>query len=102
MAGLIWTEPALTDLDRIADCIALDDPEATRKLVRKIFSRVEQLIEFPESGSIPRELRSMRRYQQLVESPSRVFYRVDRKTIYIVHVTRGEQILRRRNLGRKG
>ena len=100
MARLIWTEPALADLDGIADYIALDGPEAARKLVRKIFSHVEQLTEFPESGSIPRELRPMRRYRQIVEKPCRVFYRVKGKTVYIVHVMRGEPILRRRNLAR--
>ena len=33
MAELIWTEPALSDLDIIADYIALDNPEAARDLV---------------------------------------------------------------------
>ena len=101
MARLIWTEPALSDLDAIADYIALDDPVAAQNLVRRIFAHVEQLGDFPESGSIPPELRPMRRYRQIVEKPCRIFYRVDRKTIYIVHVMRGEQLLRRRNLSRK-
>jgi plasmid stabilization system protein ParE len=30
MAEIIWTEPALSDLDTIADYIALDKPEAQR------------------------------------------------------------------------
>ena len=98
MARLIWTEPALTDLERIADYIALDDPNAARKLVRKIFSHVEQLAKFPEMGSIPRELRRIKRYRQIVEKPCRIFYRIEGKKIYIVHVMRGEQILRRTNL----
>jgi len=34
MAEVIWAEPALNDLDAIADYIALDNPEATRRLVR--------------------------------------------------------------------
>ena len=101
MARLIWTEPALSDLDAIADYIALDDSAAARKLVRKVFAHVDQLADFPDSGSIPPELRPMRRYRQIVETPCRVFYRVDRKTVYIVHVMRGEQLLRRRNLTRK-
>ena len=32
MAEVIWTEPALHDLDAIADYIALDDPQAARVL----------------------------------------------------------------------
>jgi toxin ParE1/3/4 len=35
MARLIWTEPALQDLDGIADYIALDKPDAARKFVRR-------------------------------------------------------------------
>jgi plasmid stabilization system protein ParE len=36
MAQVIWAEPALNDLDAIADYIALDNPEAARRLVQKI------------------------------------------------------------------
>jgi plasmid stabilization system protein ParE len=35
MAEVIWAEPALNDLDSIADYIALDNPEAARRLVRR-------------------------------------------------------------------
>ena len=35
MAQVIWAEPALNDLDAIADYIALDNPEAARHLVQK-------------------------------------------------------------------
>jgi plasmid stabilization system protein ParE len=38
MAEVIWTEPALNDLNAIADYIALDNPEAARRLVQKIFA----------------------------------------------------------------
>lgn len=33
MVELIWSEPALQDLDAIADYIALDKPDAARNLV---------------------------------------------------------------------
>jgi len=41
MAEVIWAEPALNDLDAIADYIALDNPEAARRLVQKIFEHVD-------------------------------------------------------------
>ncbi len=101
MARVIWTEPALSDLDGIADYIALDDPAAAKRLVRKVFLRVGQLIDHPESGSVPPELRKLKNYRQLVEKPCRIFYKlpVDDK-VYIIHVMRGERILKRRNLTR--
>ena len=43
MAEVIWAEPALNDLDAIADYIALNNPEAARRLVQKIFEHVDIL-----------------------------------------------------------
>ena len=52
MAEVIWAEPALNDLDAIADYIALDNPEAARRLVQKIFEHVD-LERHPTLGSKP-------------------------------------------------
>jgi len=57
MARVIWTEPALADLDAIADYIALDNPEAAKALVRNVCRRVEQLTDFHLSGFKPREFK---------------------------------------------
>ena len=100
MAKIIWTEPALADLDQIADYIALDKPDAAKRLVQRIFRHVEQLVEHTESGSVPRELRSSKTYRQIVEKPCRVIYRARKNEIVIVHVLRGEKLLRRQNLRR--
>lgn len=89
MAEIIWTEPALSDLDTIADYIALDNPQAARHLVQKIFHHVEQLEKHPESGSRPPEMRRSR-YRQIVEPPCRVFYRHDGDLVFILYVMRGE------------
>lgn len=97
MAELIWTEPALSDLEAIADYIALDNPDAARRLVQQVFQHVEQLAEHPESGSRPRELRGSR-YRQIVEPPCRVFYRYDGRRVFILYVMRGERRLRKSQL----
>ena len=60
MAEIVWTEPALSDLDAIADYIALDNPEAAAALVRRVFDHVEQLQRFPASGSRLPELTGSR------------------------------------------
>jgi toxin ParE1/3/4 len=98
MAELIWTEPALQDLDAIADYIALDNPLAARWLVQRVFEHVEQLETHPESGSHPPELRgSTKRYRQIVEPPCRVFYRYDSKAgkVFVLYVMRGERRFRK-------
>lgn len=99
MAEVVWSEPALADLDAIADFVALENPTAAAELVRRVFAHVEQLRDHPESGPRPAELRGWR-YRQLVEPPCRIFYRHERSTVYIVHVMRAEQKLRRTRLSR--
>lgn len=93
MAEVVWTEPALSDLDAIADYIALDKPDAARQLVRRVFQHVEQLSEQPKSGSRPPELKGWR-YRQIVEPPCRIFYRIDGERVYILYVMRGERLFR--------
>lgn len=93
MAEVVWTEPALSDLDAIADYIALDKPDAARQLVRRMFQHVEQLSDHPKSGSRPPELKGWR-YRQIVEPPCRMFYRIDGDRVYILYVMRGERLFR--------
>lgn len=92
MAEIIWTEPALSDLDAIADYIALHNPTAARSLVRRIVEHVEQLAEHPLSGRKLPELEGWR-YRQIVERPCRVIYRHERGAVHIPHVVRGERLL---------
>ena len=97
MAEVIWTEPALSDLDAIADYIALENPDAARALVRRVFHHVDQLIDHPRSGSKPPELRGWR-YRQIVEPPCRVFYREDPNRVFILYVMRAERFLQPKKL----
>ena len=97
MAGITWSEPALSDLDAIGDYIALENPAAAAELVHRVFEHVGQLANHPESGSRPQEFRRSR-YRQVVEPPCRVFYRYDGKTVFVLHVMRSERLLRKHQL----
>ena len=97
MAEVIWSEPALGDLDAIADYIALENPIAASALIKRIFVHVEQLADHPESGSRPQEL-GRSRYRQIVERPCRIFYRYDGHKVLILYVMRSERLLRRGRL----
>jgi toxin ParE1/3/4 len=92
MAEVIWSEPALADLDAIADYIALDNPRAAALLVQRVFAHVGQLAEHPRSGSKVPELEGWR-YRQLVEPPCRVLYRQEKARVLILHVVRSERLL---------
>jgi plasmid stabilization system protein ParE len=94
MAQVIWTEPALNDLDAIADYIAVENPIAAGALVQRVFGHVDQLEAHPESGPRVPELKRSR-YRQVVEPPCRVIYRFDGEKIFILHVMRSEQLLRK-------
>ncbi len=97
MAEIIWSEPALSDLDAIADYIALENPVAASEFIARVFGHVEQLADHPESGSRPQELRRSR-YRQIVEPPCRVIYRYDGHKVFILHVMRSERLLRKSRL----
>lgn len=98
MAEIIWTDPALDQLDEIAEYIALDKPEAASNLVKTIFSTVERLEQFPDSGHVPPELPNSI-YRELYVRPCRIFYRQDNDPVLIVHVMREERQLRMFLLG---
>jgi len=93
MAQVIWTEPALQDLNEIAEYIALDKVSVANKLVRTIFSSTERLEQFPKSGRKPPELKDSR-YLEIIINPCRIFYRIEKEKIYILYVMRSERKLR--------
>ena len=93
MAEIVWAEPALADLDAIAEYIALDKPGAAASLIRKVLKKVERLELFPESGRRVEEL-SDTSYREVIVPPCRIIYRRELETVYIVHVLRSERDLR--------
>ncbi len=101
MAEIVWTEPALNELDAIADYIALDKPLAASRFVRRVFAGVERLAAFPNSGSRVREMPKSR-YRQLVIKPCRIFHRHEAGRVFIVFVMRGERRFRSAFLAKQG
>jgi toxin ParE1/3/4 len=94
MAQVIWTEPALSDLDAIAEYIALDKPSAAVNLVQKVFSSTDRLEQFPDSGRKPPEFKKSR-YLEIIVNPCRIFYRIEGDKVYILYVMRSEKKLRK-------
>jgi toxin ParE1/3/4 len=93
MAEVIWTEPAVQELDAIAEYIALDNPAAASDLVKDIFNKTERLENFPKSGRIPPELPDSV-YREVVVPPCRIFYREDEQRVFVLYVMRKERQLR--------
>jgi plasmid stabilization system protein ParE len=98
MAEVVWTEPALQQLDAVAEYIALDNPAAASDLVNAVLDNVERLNEFPQSGRLPPELPNSV-YREVVVPPCRVFYREEGARVLVLYVMREEQQLRAYMLG---
>ncbi len=98
MAEVIWTEPALQELDAIAEYIALDNPAAASDLVKAVFDKTKRLENFPKSGRIPPELPDSV-YREVVVPPCRIFYREDEQRVLVLFVMREERQLRAFMLG---
>ena len=94
MVKLIWTEPAILDLDEIADYIALDNYIAANRLVNSLVNKVKRLKDFPLSGRISAEF-SDTKHRELIIPPCRVLYYFEDDTVYITHIMRSEQQLRK-------
>ena len=101
MAHLIWTEPALDDLDDLAGYIAMDNPIAASRLVKKVIESVGRLERFPHSGKKPEEFPGTP-YREIVVPPCRIFHRFDGETVFIVHTIREEQQFDRFLLDERG
>ncbi|MDZ4813544.1 MAG: type II toxin-antitoxin system RelE/ParE family toxin [Pseudomonadota bacterium] len=101
MAEIVWSESAISDLDAIADYIAVENQAAAAALIQRVVGHVDQLIEFPESGSKPHELGRNSRYRQIVEPPCRVFYRFDGSQVFILYIMRAERPLRPREITKR-
>ncbi|WP_323752994.1 type II toxin-antitoxin system RelE/ParE family toxin [Marinobacter sp.] len=93
MAEVIWTEPAIQELEAIAEYIALDNRAAASHLVQEVFDKTGRLEDYPQSGRIPPELPSSV-YREVVIPPCRIFYREDDKRVLILYVMPEERQLR--------
>lgn len=93
MAEIIWTEPALSDLNDIAEYIALENRVVAKQLVQTVFATVERLAAFPESGRVPPELEHLN-YREVVVNPCRIFYKQNGDKVHILFVMRAERDLR--------
>ncbi len=94
MAEIIWTDPALSNLNEIAEYIALTNLAAAKNLTQKVFNKITRLEVNPESGKVPTELKNLN-YREVIVNPCRIFYKVDNNQVYILHVMRQERDLRK-------
>jgi toxin ParE1/3/4 len=97
MAGrrrISFAESAVNDLEEIRDWYVREQvPETGERLIREVFSQIERLSDFPESGRVVPEF-DLDNLREIIYPPFRTVYRLDQKRIRIVRVWRSERILR--------
>lgn len=87
---LVWTEPALRDLEELVRFIAQEDATAAVRIGDEIVDHVGILASFPEIGPVYRH-KPGRDVRQITCRPFRIFYRVRRaeRAVEILHVWHG-------------
>ena len=82
-----WVRLALSDLDEAATFIAQDNPEAARRLVRRIYNTARLLSDQPDAGR-PGRVHGTRELV-IADTPFILPYRVVNNTVQILRVLHG-------------
>lgn len=85
MAQINWTKKSFKDLKAIFDYISLDSNFYAFWFINKIINRVDQLIDFPESGRIVPE-KNTPEIRELIEGNYRIFYRLRKGEVTILRI----------------
>jgi toxin ParE1/3/4 len=97
MAKVVWSAPALSQLEAILEFIALDKPEAARAVASRIIDTTDHLQRFLLLGR-PIEEFGHKNYRQVWIKPFWLYYRIGGDNVYILHVRRAEKLLRLEDL----
>ncbi len=90
----VYGSNAHNNLDDIAEYIALSNLPAAQRLVQTVFEKVDRLEQHQKSGKVPPELLKLG-FREVIASPCRIFYKQVSDKVYILHVMRQEQQLKK-------
>jgi plasmid stabilization system protein ParE len=94
---IVWSPLALERVEDTARYIAENSPDAAVRWVEDLFSAVERLADFPESGRMVPEVGSPR-IRELIFGTYRVIYSAKGR-VDILTVRRSSQLLRMSEIG---
>jgi toxin ParE1/3/4 len=89
---VFWSPLAIDRASEIAGYIAVDNPDAARNWINTIFTKVEELKNFPESGRIVPETNN-KSIRELIYGNYRIIYRVEENALSVLTVRHGKQLL---------
>jgi toxin ParE1/3/4 len=88
MTRIVWTEPAVADLEAIRAYIARDNEVYAEATVLRILESVERLEQYPLSGRVVPELQD-EKLRELIVGNYRVMYEVSSSVATIQTVLHG-------------
>jgi addiction module RelE/StbE family toxin len=92
MRRLVWTEPALADLEAIHDFIAKDSEYYASSFLQELIGQAEKLLIFPEMGRIVPEY-GMKGIRELIFQNYRIIYRLEEDFTTILTIIHGKREL---------
>jgi toxin ParE1/3/4 len=87
---ILWSPQSLRDLRAIRDYIAEDSDKYAEVTVARIFSAVERLLQFPESGRVVPERRDPE-IREIIVGRFRVVYRFGGAAVEVATVFRSSR-----------
>src|SRR5271166_1712746 len=84
MATLIWTEPAVADLEEIGQFISKDNPPAAEKVGSRIIREAENVAAFPRLGRIVPEFGNPQ-IREIISQSYRIIYKFDEEGDLVGH-----------------
>ncbi|MCI5123508.1 MAG: type II toxin-antitoxin system RelE/ParE family toxin [Candidatus Electrothrix sp. AR5] len=89
---IIWSPLAVDRVAEIAQYISSDNPTAARNWIKTVFAEVELLKSSPKIGRIVPELKQ-EDFREVILGNYRIIYRVEKKSVSILTIRHGKQIL---------
>jgi addiction module RelE/StbE family toxin len=91
---IIWTEPAVDDLESIKNYIARDSEIYALQFVQKIINCIEKVCSFPKIGREVPEANN-KNIREVIFSNYRIIYRIKRESILILAIIHGARDVNR-------
>jgi len=101
---VIWVDSAKNELLEIIEYIAVENQNSAKKVYQNIKRKADSLSSMPYKGRIIPEFKQfeINLYREVIESPWRIMYRIQDKTVVIITIIDGrrdvEDILFKKNM----
>ncbi|MFZ1281254.1 MAG: type II toxin-antitoxin system RelE/ParE family toxin [Ignavibacteriaceae bacterium] len=89
---IVWSPLSYEILENIYEFISDKDTVAAKKLINRIFERVESISKYPERGRKVPEI-NRNEIREIFESEYRIIYKIEPKKIIILTIRNFKQLL---------